>query len=157
MSVRLVPKPDGYMTTRKRALLDAVDEAVFDDSTVCPQCFARLRHVHSDDDLIEAIDSEDKDRYGARKRYEETTGCRNCGELNGRGGTSLSTSKALERVPALAARLQEADLQVDVDAIFDTVRERKADSEETGKDKAIARDAALAGLRAAGTDPRSDP
>jgi hypothetical protein len=154
MSVTVVPKPDGYMTTIDQARQDLVDELVFENDAVCPNCFARVQHVHSSDAKIEAIDETNADRYGARVRYSEVDGCEECGELDSRGGRSLSLEAAIGRVPMLVTRIQEAGHEVDVDAVFDHVRAAKTDPEMSGKDKDIARDAAIAGLRAAGTDPR---
>lgn len=149
---------------------DAFDEFVLDEPDVCNTCFSVIRrdhrkreageHAHAVEDhdpfgehvvrLSEHagdVALEPADTYGELRTYPERTACGNCGAFAGdTPSETLSRRDALQRVPALTARLEEHGLQVNEHAIRTAVRHLKSDDDHAGRDMDIFRTATALGI-----------
>jgi len=138
---------------------------IWHDHAVCSECFARLKrsdiaerdHWGNEDamswrtgsavlgeDLIEPPASV----ANCAPMPESKTTCAECGSVRGLSQSeTLSISQAIDRVPALAARLQEAGYHVDTRRIYAAVEHLKSLDEHTADDKRIFAVAAALGVQ----------
>ncbi|MDS0258583.1 hypothetical protein NDI56_04050 [Haloarcula sp. S1CR25-12] len=133
---------------------------IWHDHRVCSECFARLTRPDPEPgesameprtetatlgvDLIEPPAS----IANVAPMPEARTTCNECGSVRGLSQSeTLSTSEATDRVPALAARLQEAGYHVKTDVIYRVVDHLKGLDRHTADDKRIFAIAAAKGVQ----------
>ncbi|WP_135302654.1 hypothetical protein [Haloarcula amylovorans] len=145
--------------------LEWFETLVWHDHEVCSECFSRLRRsdtVERDDwgreDTAswrtpsavqgeELIDSPATIANAAPKAVPRTT-CGECGSVRGLSQSdTLSKRDALDRVPALVERLQEAGYFVDVQRVYDVVAHLKSHPDHEADDKRIFAVAAAKGVQ----------
>jgi len=145
-------------------VLDWFESLVWHDHQVCSECFARLKQsaVDERDDwgnegtlswrtessgLGEAHIEPPDTIASVQPLPKQRTTCLDCGSVKGLAQSdALSTQEAVDRVPALTERLQEAGYRVDVDRVYGVVRRLKSDPERTDNDKRIFATAAALGV-----------
>jgi len=138
---------------------------VWHDHAVCSECFARLKRSDTAerDDwgredtmswrtdaavLGEALVDPPASVANCAPMPEAKTTCVECGSVRGLSQSeTLSTDEAIDRVPALAARLQEAGYHVQTDVVYHVVEHLKGKAEHTADDKRIFATAAALGVR----------
>ncbi len=138
---------------------------IWHDHAVCSECFARLKrsdiaerdHWGNEDAMSwrteSAVLGEDLIEPPASVANcalmpESKTTCAECGSVRGLSQSeTLSTSEAIDRVPALAARLQEAGYHVDTRRIYAAVEHLKGLDDYTADDKQIFATAAALGVQ----------
>ena len=138
---------------------------IWHDHAICSECFARLKRS----DTAERDDWGREDTMSWRTdsaclgeelieppatvancapKPEAKTTCAECGSVGGLSQSdTLSTSEAIDRVPALAARLQEAGYHVKTDVIYRAVDHLKGLDRHTADDKRIFAVAAALGVQ----------
>jgi len=139
---------------------DLYDIVVLRSPTVCATCHQRIRDKTEVDPeeshdgvgtgnqptaVLERAgagelghDVEDKDDYGASKRYFTRTYCGECGRSAGSTPSDTAALEAmLDRIPALVAALERRDLVVDADTLYDVVRHLKSQERYAGRDTDI--------------------
>lgn len=133
---------------------------VWHDHHICSECFARLKlgdpepgesamtprteQATLGEDLVEPPASV----ANVAPKPEAKTTCNECGSVRGLSQSeTLSRSEAIDRVPALAARLQEAGYHVQTDVIYRTVDHLKSLDRHTADDKRIFAVAAALGVQ----------
>lgn len=138
--------------------LEWFERLVWHDHHVCSECFAPLKLGDPEpgesaleprtgraclgEDLIEPPASV----VNCAPKAQVRTTCLECGSVRGLSqGETLSTSEAIDRVPALVARLQEAGYVVDSDRVYDVVRHLK-ESDYSSRDRHIFAAAAAMGV-----------
>jgi hypothetical protein len=148
---------------------DWFDDEIWHDYQICSNCFCRLKRgvdatveqgtdgkmmdiseswrtgdAVLGEDLIDAPAS----AINASPKAEPRTTCMDCGSVRGLASSDAFTlGEALDRVPAIAARLRECGHLVDEDVMFDTVRYLKTDEDWTDNDKCIFATAAALGVK----------
>ena len=151
--------------SRGERALDWFETLVWHDHQTCSECFARLKESATDvrDDwgnegtLSWRTDSAElaEDHIeppasiaSVQPLPKQRTTCLECGSVRGLAQSdALSTQQAVDRVPALVERLQEAGYVVDVDRVYATVRDLKGNPEHTDDDKRIFATAAALGVQ----------
>jgi len=137
---------------------------VWHDHAVCSECFARLKRsdVAERDDwgregtmswrtesavLAEDLVEPPASVANVAPKPEAKTACVECGSVRGLSQSeTLSTSEAINRVPALVARLQEAGYEVKTSVVYHIVEHLKSREEYTTDDKRIFAAAAALGV-----------
>jgi len=139
---------------------------IWHDHAVCSECFARLKrsdiaerdHWGNEDTMSwrteSAVLGEDHIEPPASVANcapmpESKTTCAECGSVRGlRQSDTLSKDAAINRVPALAARLQEAGYHVQTDHIYRAVAHLKSQRGQYAEnDKRIFATAAALGVQ----------
>lgn len=88
-----------------------------------------------------------KDDHGAIYDYQAKTFCSHCGRRPTQTpADAVSLETMLDRVPALVEALRAEGLTVDVDGLFDSVRQLKTDQEYASRDADIWRAATAAAV-----------
>jgi hypothetical protein len=138
---------------------------IWHDHEVCSECFSRLKRSdiaerdgwgHEDEmswrtdtaclgeDLVEPPATV----ANCAPKPEAKTTCLECGSVRGLSqNETLSSSEAIDRVPALAARLQEAGYHVRTDVVYHVVEHLKGQEAHTADDKRIFAVAAALGVQ----------
>lgn len=151
--------------SRGERALDWFETLIWHDAQVCSECFARLKQSATDvrddwgnegtlswrtesaelgEDLVEPPESVASVQPLPRQR----TTCLECGSVRGLAQSdALTTQQAVDRVPALVERLQEAGYRVGVGVVYESVEHLKSDSERTDDDKRIFATAAAMGVQ----------
>lgn len=149
------PTPKESVAKRADQALTFFEEAIWHNHEVCSHCFARLRktsELQLDDwgNVVEettyaaaatdGFDLEDPPETVASTHplARERIVCEDCGSVGGlASGGNLSLDEAVERVPALVDRVQEAGYEIDVDVVYDTVRHLKSTDDYRNDEKRI--------------------
>lgn len=138
---------------------------IWHEHSVCSECFTLLKRS----DIAERDDWGNKETYSWRTdeaslgealvqppptvancapKAEQRTTCNECGSVRGLSQSdTLSTSAAIDRVPALVSRLREAGYAVEKSRVYDSVRHLKSLERHEADDKRIFAVAAALGVR----------
>jgi len=145
----------GVEATRAERALAWFDARVWHEHEVCSNCFVRLKHSQTVE--RDAWGNEDTDSWRSNSATLEhghdplpdppKTTCNECGSMRGlKQFDTLSVDDAVDRVPDLVDRIQEAGHQVNVGTVYGIVREYKGSEEHTSDDKEIFALAAALGV-----------
>lgn len=142
-------------SSRDERALAWFDELVWHDHQVCSNCFSRMkvsRTFARDDWGNKGSDSWRTEEATLEHGHDPLpdppkTTCNVCGSMGGlKQFDTLSAGDAVDRVPDLIDRLQEAGHLVDVGTVYGIVRKLKGSEDHTSDDKEIFAVAAALGV-----------
>ena len=151
MSVTLVPKPTDHEPRHRKTYTQLANEAVFENRSICDECFVRVRAEDSYRRAHRGIlgyDVDEADDYGVLESYTPKTTCADCGSVGCNPiDDTLSVRQAIDRVPNLAERLREAGHEPNVKAMYYVVENGKRRNGLQGYDDDLFKLAARMGLK----------
>jgi len=140
------PARQGDGSLSLKAALEWFEEHVWHTHQICSNCFARLKHSqevqrdawgHTETDSWRSETATLEHGHDPLPDPPKTT-CEECGSMRGlKQYDTLSKGQAVDRVPELVDRVQEAGFLVDVGTVYGVVREYKRSEDHASNDKEI--------------------